>query len=64
VKTKRFLVFLYREDHPVGGWHDLGASSDTPRQARREARDWEDQSRLNAAHVVDLETCEIVPGEP
>lgn len=64
MKTKRFLVFLYRTDHPVGGWHDLAASYDTPQQARREAKDWEDQSRLHAAHVVDLETGEIIPKEP
>jgi hypothetical protein len=63
VKPKRFLVFLYKKDHPAGGWRDLGASYDTPQQARGEAEDWEGQSRLNAAHVVDLETGEIMPKE-
>ena len=37
---KRFAVFLYRKDNPAGGWHDLGASRDTPQQARRVADDY------------------------
>jgi hypothetical protein len=63
MKPKRFVVFMYRKDKPAGGWNDLGASYDTPQQARREAKDWEDQSRHYTAHVVDLGTGEIIPKE-
>jgi hypothetical protein len=49
---KRYLLFMYDDYYPGGGWHDFRGSFDTPEEAMAEAL----KTSSDNADLIDRET--------
>jgi hypothetical protein len=57
---KRYIVFMYDNFYPTGGWHDYLGRYDTKEEAKEAGLAAQTKTGRDYVDIVDLETNEIV----